>query len=126
MESFSPLPNVPDVQSTASAPRYRIFIRNAAGEVIRRTRNLRGIYRHAAQFEVWRVFAKPMDRGGRVEFQWRNGDVAIVHWADWRVMLGALRRWRSLYNADLFWLGVCVGKIGGASDSIKEVWSEAR
>lgn len=94
------------------------YVRDKDGRIIRQSRNLSGIRTYAATYPAKVVSVDPLDPPdpaedpqGKLLILFRNGASVELNFASFRVLLDAVRHWRSLYGAALICAGRPCGKV---------------
>jgi hypothetical protein len=78
-------------------------IRNPWGEVIQRSKNLRGIRRKVGRDEVRHIGVRQCeDNSGVLYILFQNGDNFSTHFASFEVLKTSLRNWRNLHGCLIF------------------------
>jgi len=74
------------------------IIRNKNGDIINRSKNMRGIRYAVGKQRVKKVSIDRMVSGAKLCILFWNGDNYETHFADFDVLLSSVRNWRNLYG----------------------------
>jgi len=90
-----------------------VEIRKESGEVISRSRNLRGLRAYAGKHWTEQVHInKKPDGGGTLTVRFAGGVYCVTPFASFVVLCESLVNWRNLYGATLFVNDVESGEVG--------------
>lgn len=103
-------------------------IRNAAGEVIHRSRNLQGIRRYVGHHAIKVMSVDPLGvstlaslkdvGGGKLCILFDDGSSFETNFASYAVLKDFVRRWRNAYGATLWVNGEDAGKLCGSTPQL--------
>lgn len=88
----------------------RIYDRN--GKIVRTSRNLAGVRRHATKVLASKICVNRIKHDeGMLEVLFENGDTYKTKFGSFDVLMPWLRNWRSVFGAHLYVNGVDCGKM---------------
>jgi hypothetical protein len=94
-------------------------IRDAAGKVVSRSRNLRGVRAYAGKHNCRNVFLSRMaNGGGRLRLQFQDGETFLVEFASFRVLCRTVAAWRNIYGARLYIQHIPRGRVSAKNSAL--------